>query len=90
MTILTFDYTKSDGKKSKRVLLVTGEPSQLFSGADISSLEPADQVAYSNALAAAKTEWLTRVSEINAEFDMNYSFRQFKPDNMTNIVRENI
>lgn len=90
MTILTFDYTKSDGKKSKRVLLISGEPTHLFSGSDISHLMPQDQVEYSNAISAAKADYLMKLAEINAEFDMNYSFRQFKPDNMTNIVREEI
>ena len=90
MTILTFDYTKSDGKKSKRVLLVSGEPTHLFSGTDITSLEAADQVAYSDAVNAAKTTYLETLKEINSEFDLNFNFRQFKPDNMNSIVREDI
>lgn len=90
MNILTFDYTKSDGKTSKRVLLVSQEPTHLYAGTDISSLEPADQAMYCEAVQKAKDAYLEALKVINDDFDMNFNYRQFTPSKMHNIVQEEI
>ena len=88
MNIITFDYTKTDGKTSKRVVLLSAEPTHLYAGTDISSLEQADQAMYIEAVQKAKDAYLEALKAINDEFDMNFNFRQFTPSKMHGIVQE--
>ena len=90
MKTLTFKYTDAKGKESSRVLLVSAEPTDLISGTDITVLEPQDQVQYIDEVAAAKAIYLERIKELNQEFDINFSFRQFKPANMKDVITEDI
>lgn len=90
MNILTFKYTKADGKESQRTLVVSAEPTKLYAGTDISELEPCDMVMYCEELQKAKEEYLAAVTDINAQFDLNHSYRQFKPECMSNIVKESL
>lgn len=90
MNIITFKYTKADGKTSQRTLLVSAEPTKLYAGTDISVLEPADQVSYCNEVALAKEVYLAALKKINDEYDLNFNYRQFKPECMNDIVREDI
>ena len=90
MKIISFKYTKADGKQSDRTILVSAEPTTLYAGTDLSSLSAEDQVSYINEVALAKEVYLERLKQINAEYDMNFNYRQFKPENMANIVEEDI
>lgn len=90
MRTLTFKYTKADGKVSKRVLLVSAEPTKLYAGTDISSLSDEDQVAYINDVAEAKELYLQMIKSLNDKYDLNFNFRQFKPENMSDIVEDDI
>jgi len=90
MNIITFDYTKTDGKTSKRVLVVSQEPTHLYAGTDISSLEQADQAMYCEELQKAKDTYLEAVKKINDDFDLNFNYRQFTPSKMHNVVQEEI
>lgn len=88
MNIISFNYKKADGKVSARTLAVSAEPTKLFAGTDISSLSQEDQAAYINAVAELKDIYLEAVKAMNDKFDLNHNYRQFKPENMTDIVRE--
>lgn len=90
MKTLTFKYTKADGKVSERVLLVSAEPTKLYAGTDISSLSDEDQVAYINDVAEAKDLYLQMIKSLNDKYDLNFNFRQFKPESMSDIVEEDI
>lgn len=90
MNILNFKYTKSDGKVSERVLLTHATPSKFYSGTDISSLDMEDQVAYAQAVQAAKDIYLETVKALNDKYDLNFNFRQFDPSKMTELVEEEI
>ena len=90
MHILTFNYTKTDGKKSKRVIAVHNTPQKLYAGTDISTLSMEDQALYAIKVQKAKDAYLEVVKHINDEFDLNYNFRQFKPELMSEIVEEHI
>ncbi len=90
MQILTFKYTKPDGKVSERVLLTHGAPSKLWSGTDITALDDESQVAYAQAVQQAKDKYLEAVKELNDRFDLNHSFRQFKPEAMSEVIEEEI
>lgn len=90
MNILTFKYTKADGKESNRVLVVSAEPTKLYAGTDISSLEPYDMALYAEKVNKAKEAYLVALESINEEFDMNFNYRQFKPECMSNITKEEV
>jgi len=90
MNILTFKYTKADGKESNRTIVVSTEPTKLYSGIDISSLEPYDMALYAEQVNAAKNIYLDTIAQLNVDFDMNFNYRQFKPECMSNIIKEEI
>ena len=90
MNTITFQYTKADGSTSKRMLRVTAEPNKMYKGTDITSLSPDDQVAYLEAITAAKEEYLATIANLNIVYDLQHNFRQFDPAKMTNIVAEDI
>ena len=90
MKTLSFSYTKADGKTSNRVIVVSNEPNKFYSGTDISELEVEEQGAYIAAVATAKELYLEMLKNINDTFDCNHKYRQFKPENMADIVSEEI
>lgn len=90
MNILNFKYTKSDGKVSDRVLLIHGHPQKMYTGTDISALSMEDQVAYAQAVQAAKDVYLATVKALNDTYDLNFNFRQFDPSKMSEVVEEEI
>lgn len=90
MKTLTFKYTKADGKVSDRVVLITAEPTKLYAGTDISSLDMQDQVRYIHAVQRAREDYLEQIKELNEEFDLNFNYRQFDPAKMSDIVTEDI
>jgi hypothetical protein len=90
MKTLTFKYTKADGKISERVLLVSAEPSKLYAGTDISSLDMDKQVSYIEEITRIKNAYLEALKAVNDSFDLNFNYRQFKPENMAEIVEEDI
>lgn len=90
MKTLVFNYTKADGTSSHRVLAVSNEPSKNFAGTDISALDTDNQVDYLMAVNAAKNAYLEALKSINDKFDLTHNYRQFKPENMSNVVSEYI
>ena len=90
MKIISFKYTKADGKTSNRVIALSNEPTTLYAGTDITSLDAEDQVSYANEVQLAKDMYLEMLKNINNTYDLNFNYRQFKPENMANIVTEDI
>lgn len=90
MKIISFKYTKADGKQSARTLLVSAEPTKLYAGTDITSLSAEEQVQYINEVQLAKDVYLESLKRINDTYDLNFNYRQFKPESMTDAVEEDI
>jgi hypothetical protein len=88
MKIISFDYTKADGKVSKRTVVVTAEPTHLYAGTDISSLNDEDQALYINEYIKIKDIYLEMLKNLNSTYDLNFNYRQFKPENMKIIEEE--
>lgn len=88
MNIITFKYAKADGTTSNRTLAVAVEPTKLYGGTDISSLSQEDQAVYALRVNEAKNKYLEELKALNDVFDLNFNYRQFKPEGMTEIVRE--
>lgn len=88
MKITTFKYTKDDGSVSKRSVLVSAEPTKLLAGTDISSLSHEEQAQYALEVSELKAEYLEGLKQLNDQYDLNYNYRQFKPENMSEVVED--
>ena len=90
MLIYNFTYTKANGDVSKRVLASLVAPSKFHAGTDITELSTEDQAIYITMVDAAKTAYITKLAEINQEFDLVHNYRQFNPEQMTDVKYEDI
>lgn len=88
MNIITFKYTKVDGKVSHRVISPVVAPSTMWEGTDLSELEAVDQVMYAQALGKLNDEHKAKILALQEEFDLKYKYRRFDPTKMSNIVTE--
>lgn len=90
MNIITFKYTKADGKESQRTLAVSITPNKFYAGTDISELAQEEQAIYAVKMSDAKAAYLKAIADINAEFDVKHNYRQFDPNKMSNVIEEEI
>lgn len=88
--VYTFNYTDAKGKKSRRVLLTHYVPSTMYAGTDITELDEEQRGLFSVAVDAAKAKYAEELQRLHEEFDLKHRFRQFKQENMTDIVKESI
>ena len=88
MNIITFNYTKANGKTSKRVLSPTVIPNTMYEGTDISELDDEDQVAYCQQLGKLRDEYLSKIAQLQDEFDLKNQYRRFDPSKMTEVIEE--
>lgn len=80
-----FKYTKDSGEVSERTVIVTVEPTKNLSGIDISEMEDHSQVvALLEEIEAANKEHLEKLKELYKKYDVQYRYRQFKPENISN------
>jgi len=86
MKFITFDYTDAKGKDTSREVLVTSEPTYLYSGTDLSEMSDEDQAEYVVRRMQLEEEYVAKIKQLDKEFDNNYRFRQFKYENMSNII----
>lgn len=87
---MTFKYTKGDGKVSNRTLVVQNMPTECISGTDVTSLSMEDQALYAEELNRIKTEYMEKMLNLNSRYDLNHSYRQFKPAQMSEVLTEEI
>ena len=85
MQVKYFSYTKKDGSTSKRVVMVTKQPSNMLLGVDLTELESADVAMYAKTYSQLLDEFMASVAELNTEFDTHNRVRQFDPLKMTEI-----
>lgn len=90
MNLITFQYTKADGSTSQRVLSPVVVPNKMYEGTDLSELNEDAQEDYVIALGKLRDEYLTKVAELQEQFDLNNRYRRFEPTKMTNIIEEAI
>lgn len=85
MTMLAFKYTKPDGAVSERLLLVVAKPESNYKGWELSELSPEDAAALSEELSLLNLEFKEQQIALLKKYDARFSFRSFKPNNMTCI-----
>lgn len=84
--ILNFDYVDSKGKVSKRALLPLEVPTDKFFGIDVGQETPEYILAYVEAREAIDAEYKKKLRELDIQL-LQPSFRYFKADSMTNVVK---
>ena len=94
MKIIDFNYTKDNGLKSTRTVIVLDEPNTMVKGIDISELM--DEVGESGLqnmihdYFAIETHHKKQLSDFLYSYDLTHKYRQFKPEKMTNITTKDI
>lgn len=90
MQVCTFDYKNAKGISSTRVLVPVVKPSTMYAGIDISELDPEAQALFVTEFEQAHQDYLNHIQSLQNKFDLNYRYRQFKIENMTNLSTETI
>lgn len=90
MNIITFKYTKADGKVSQRVLSPVIVPNTMYEGFDISELDEVQQAEYIAYIDAAKSDFAAECARIQSVYDVRTMYRRLDPSKMTDIVKEDI
>jgi hypothetical protein len=88
MKILTFNYTKDNGKQSDRVLAVLVKPNTMYEGIDISELDMEAQGAFAEEFNRIEETFLASLEAIKASFDVKHNYRRFDTQKMQAVVAE--
>ena len=88
MNIITFNYTKADGKVSTRSISPIVTPNGFYEGTDLSELSDEDQVLYVQELGKLKDEFYGKMHALQNDFDLNNRYRRFDPSKMSCIIKE--
>ena len=88
MKTLSFKYTKADNTISNRVLVTMVTPSSMYEGIDISGLEPADMAFFEQDMNLAYADYISKITAIKKEYDVEHNYRRFDPKKMTEVVTE--
>jgi len=86
--MLSFTYTKEDGKTSDRVVAVINEPTDKYFGIDISELSEAEQGEFYAKFSTIMDNKAEALGRLMYDYDVRRNFRSFSPSRMANIVKE--
>ena len=82
MKLFEFEYTKATGATSNRAVIMFQEPTQNFSGVDVSELDEPDFAAFVSEYRTIKNRQHEEMLELMAKHDLKHNYRQFIPDRM--------
>lgn len=88
MQVCTFDYTKLDGKTSRRVLVPLVKPGAAYEGIDVTEASTEDQALFITELEVAKQAYLQKIAELERKYDLQHCYRKFLEDRMSNFKLE--
>jgi len=88
MNILTFNYTKDNGKQSDRVLAVLVKPNTMFEGIDISELDMHTQGEFAEQMNRVQEVYVAAIEAVKSSFDVCNNYRRFDPKKMQAVVAE--
>lgn len=88
--IYSFKYTDVKGKKTDRVIMAHVIPSTTYAGTDITEISEEDRGLFIAEMDEAKDRYAREMQEIINKYDLKFKYRQFKPEQMTDIVVETI
>lgn len=90
MKLATFTYTKADGSISKREVVEVAAPNKFYQGYDVSELDADEFQQLIIEYKMLKDAQALEMKELLAKFDLQHSFRQFKPELMTELEIEHV
>lgn len=90
MNLITFTYTKADGKSSDRVISPIVVPGRFYEGIDISELDEVQQAEYVMAIDVAKAAFAAECAKIQYQYDVKTMYRRFDASRMTAVVFEEL
>ncbi len=85
--LVEFKYTKAGGSISDRALVVLQEPAKNYAGIDVSQLDNDEFADFTRDLQALKTRQHEEILQLMHNFDLTYNYRQFIPENMSDVVK---
>ena len=85
MKVLTFNYTKADGKTSERTLAATVVPGDKYAGIDITELDPSELNSFMKDMQNIHQVYLDMLKGVQAKYDLKHNYRQFFANKMTDI-----
>lgn len=85
MKTLIFTYIKKDKSVSERVLLTMGNPSNKYSGIDLTELDPVIANEFTDKAIKLHTNYLKSLQDLQVEYDLKHSYRQFLEDGVSNL-----
>ena len=88
--IYSFKYTDAKGKVTDRVLMAHVVPATLYSGTDITELDEEMRGLFIAEMDEAKEAFGKEVQRITDKYDLNYKYRQFRPEKMADVTKETI
>jgi predicted transcriptional regulator YdeE len=88
MKLMQFMYTKTNGDKSDRAIVVTQEPTHLIAGFDVSELPEIEFEVFTREMRELKNRQHEEMLELVAKHDLKHNYRQFTPSKMTNVTTE--
>jgi hypothetical protein len=88
MKFMEFDYTKSDGSVTHREVVVVSEPCQFVRAIDVSELDADSFSEFVTHYRTLKDEYDNKLAVLMKQMELHRSFRQFKPEGMTNTNTE--
>ena len=88
--IYSFKYTDAKGKVTDRVLMAHVLPSTMYAGTDITELDEEQRGLFIAEVDAAKDKFAKEMQAIIDKHDLNYKYRQFRSEKMTDITKETI
>ena len=88
--IYSFKYTDAKGKVTDRVLMAHVVPNTTYSGTDITELDEESRGLFIAEVDEAKDKFAKEMQAINDKYDLNYKYRQFRPEKMADVTKETI
>ena len=85
MKLAKFIYTDAKQKVTQRKVLIQGQPSDKYSGIDVSDATNGEIQYFACNADIAYTEYLNKLEELKVEIDAKHNFRQFLEKNMSNV-----
>lgn len=90
MKVAAFKYTDVNGKVTNRQLMVFSEPSDKYAGIDVSNTDNEDLVKFILEYEKAYDEYLSKLEELKAKYDLKHNYRQFLAKRIEDMVVESI
>ena len=88
MKLANFTYTDQKGQESLRKVLITGTPSNKYSGIDVTEYTDEELVEFAVEYDRLHDEFLSQVELLKDSLDMKYNYRQFLETGISNMQVE--